>query len=296
MKNNIIPIGNPQQIDFKQKIIPIAFVMMWSSGAIFVELGLRYTDPFLFLFLRLLFSAIILWGAVFFLKTELPSKTRDWGYILLTGLCMQVGYQIFYFLALDNQISPGVLAIILGAQPIITTIILKENSGYVQWIGLISGVIGLVLVVADSIIITSITFIGIFSALLSLLSITIGTILQKHIKINLPSNMALQFSVGALVLFIFILTFHQTIEWTVMFTTSLAWMVIVISVGATFLLYYMIQKGNLTNVTSLFYAVPPITAILDYFIFGNTLKLITIIGMAFIILGLFLVNRKGNFV
>ena len=291
---NAIGIEKTQELAFKKKAIPYTFIIMWSSGAIFVKLGLRYADPLIFIFLRLLLSAFIFWGVVYYLKTGLPTKMNEWGYIVLTGLCMQAGYQIFYFLALDNHISPGVLAIILGIQPIITTMITKESSNKLQWLGLALGIIGLVLVVADSIMIQTFTFVGIMSALLSLLGITIGTFLQRHITISQPSNMAIQYSGAAIVLFILTLIFDQSIKWTTMFTISLGWMVLVISVGASLLLYHMIQKGNLINVTSLFYSVPPVTAILDYFIFKNTLELITVIGMVFITIGLFLVNREGK--
>ncbi|WP_088104124.1 DMT family transporter [Halalkalibacter urbisdiaboli] len=296
MKNNfeVKHLDSPQ-IKLKQKMIPYTFVLMWSSGAIFVTFGLKYADPFIFLFLRLLFSTLVLWGVVFFLNTGIPTKSTEWGYILLTGLCMQAGYQIFYFLALDNQISPGVLAIFLGIQPIITTFFIKVDSGKTQWLGLIFGIIGLILVVADNIIINSFNFMGISSALLSLFSITIGTILQKNIKISQPSNMAIQYSGATFILLLLVLTFDQSFKWTSMFTLSLAWMVLIISVGATLLLYQMIQKGNLMNVTSLFYSVPPVTALLDYFFFGNSLELITVIGMIFIVFGLLLVNQKGKF-
>lgn len=291
MKNSI-EIKTQQQNKPMINVIPYAFVLMWSSGAIFVKFGLLYSDPFVFLFLRLIFSAIIFWCVL--LKTEFPSTMSDWIYILLTGLCMQAGYQIFYFLALDNQISPGVLTIFLGAQPIITTILTKEKSLKIQWIGLAFGAIGLVLVVADSIMINSFTIFGLVSALLSLISITIGTLLQKNIKLSQPSNMAIQYTGAAILLFFITLVSDQSIEWTPTFAVSLSWMILVISVGATLLLYYMIQKGNLTNVTSLLYSVPPVTAVLDYFIFRNTLELMTIVGMVFITVGLFFVNKQGK--
>ncbi|WP_210367865.1 DMT family transporter [Bacillus sp. REN3] len=292
---NAIELEKPHEIERRKKTIPYSFVIMWSSGAIFVELGLRYADPFIFLFLRLFLSAFIFWGVVLYLKTEIPTKKNEWAYILLTGLCMQAGYQIFYFLALDNHISPGVLTIFLGAQPIITTMVSKEKSNEIQWMGLSLGIIGLILVVGDSIAINTISFVGIVSAFFSLISITIGTLLQKHIQLSQPSNMAIQYSGAAIVLFVLTIVTKQSIEWTAMFTVSLGWMVLVISVGATILLYYMIQNGNLTNVTSLLYSVPPVTAILDYFVFKNTLELMTISGMILIIIGLFLVNREGKF-
>lgn len=202
---------------------------------------------------------------------------------------MQAGYQTFFFLALDKSISPGILSIILGAQPIITAIITKEWN---QWPGLILGVVGLILVVADTIFFSTITIMGILSAVLSLMCITIGTLLQKKIKLNHPSNMAIQYTGGAILLGFLTVFSSQSVTWTPMFIVSLVWMVLIISVGATLLLYYMIQKENLTNVTSLFYCVPAVTAVIDYLVFKNTLKSIAILGMLLIILGLLLINKK----
>lgn len=281
-------------LELKQKMIPASFVLMWSSGAIFVSIGLQYADPFIFLFFRLFLSALLFWLLTLWLKVELPTKLNEWLFILLTGLCMQAGYQIFYFLALDNQISPGVLAIFLGVQPIITSLFIKKGNGKAQLLGLILGLTGLIMVVADTILIQSFTILGIVSALMSLSCITIGTVMQKYIQVGQLSNMAIQYSGGAIVLLGLTVWYDQSIKWTPMFSVSLIWMVLVISVGATFLLYHMIQKGNLVNVTSLFYAVPPVTALLDYVFFKNSLELLTILGMGFIIGGLLLINRKGK--
>jgi drug/metabolite transporter (DMT)-like permease len=74
----------------------------------------------------------------------------------------------------------------------------------------------------------------------------------------------------------------------------LAYMGIVISVFATVLLYQLIQRGNLVNVTSLFYLVPVVTAALDYVFFGNTLGAASLAGMAAIILGLMLVFHNPH--
>ncbi|WP_051541148.1 DMT family transporter [Caldalkalibacillus mannanilyticus] len=238
-------------------MIPLLFILMWSSGAIFVKMGLLYADPLIFLFFRFLFSSFIFWGVWLVWKSALPTSFKEWMYIIITGLCMQAGYQIFYFFALDYHVSPGLLAIILGAQPIITTFIFKKESGYLQWIGLIMGILGLALVVIDSVSLGNISTLGIISSLLSLCCITGGTILQKSIKVNQLSNMAIQCTAGTFFLSFFVYYLEQNINWSPLFALSLSWMVLVITVGATLLLYHLIRKGNLTNVTSLFYGVPP---------------------------------------
>ncbi|WP_264806065.1 DMT family transporter [Cytobacillus sp. NCCP-133] len=279
----------------KELIIPWIFVLMWSSGAIFVELGLSYADPFIFLSYRFFFAMVILWIFCLKLKPSFPTNTYQWRLIVFTGLFQQVGYQAFFFLALDYNISPGLLAIILGAQPVTTTILTKAGASRIQWVGLSLGMIGLILVVLNSILVGTISLFGIICCILSLGSITYGTILQKKIKISLPINMAIQYTCSFIV-FIIVAPFFGSlaVDWSITFWVSLLWMVLIITVGATMLLYYMISKGNLTNVTSLFYCVPPLTAILDYLIFGNILQLSTFAGLLLIVIGLILINKKGS--
>jgi drug/metabolite transporter (DMT)-like permease len=278
-------------------LVPLAFVYLWSSGSIFVELGLNDAKPLNFLTLRLVLSTIIMWLICARLKPSLPTKWVEWRDTIITGLFLQAGYQIFFFLALAYKVSPGMLAIILGAQPILTAILAKEETNEKQWLGLLLGILGLIFVVGNSFFDGTISFIGISSALLSLASITIGTIWQKRTSLSLPVNMAIQYTGSSIILIILSLIFESyAVSWTARFIIALAWMVLIISVGATMLLYLMIRRGNLTNVTSLFYCVPPITSLLDYFVFGHSLHLATFFGMVLIVGGLILINRKGKVV
>jgi drug/metabolite transporter (DMT)-like permease len=89
---------------------------------------------------------------------------------------------------------------------------------------------------------------------------------------------------------------HFAIHWTLSFIVALGWMVLVVSVGATMILYYLLRQRSLTSVTSLFYCVPPVTAVLDYVIFGHLLPALAMLGMAFVVVGLVLVNRQPSYV
>lgn len=277
--------------------VPVAFVFLWSSGAIFAVFGLRYANPFTFLSLRHLLAMVTMWLICLLLKTSLPAKRSEWWDVLVTGLFLQVGYQAFFFLSLGYDVSPGILAIILGAQPILTTVLTREKTSRGQWLGLWLGLLGLILIVAHTLFEGIISTWGIASALLSLTSITLGTMLQKRVALSLPLSMAIQYTVGSVVLSLLAIRFESyAINWSLMFLIALGWMALVISVGATLLLFYMICQGNLTNVTSLFYCVPPVTALLDYWVFGHTLRIATILGLALIVTGLILINRRGQLV
>ena len=278
-----------------KSLIPVSFILTWSSGAIFVKMGLEYANPFSFVFLRFLLSTALLWGICLTIQFSLPKTVKEWGYIVLTGLLLQAGYQTFYFSAINHHVPPGILAIILGAQPIATAFFEYSKTRYYQWIGLFMGLSGLILVISDNIAKPHFTLYGLFSALLCLACITIGTFMQKQIQISQPINMAIQYS-GGLLMILMLLPFFGGwhVEWNSTFLICLFWMSFVISVGASMMMYFMIQKGNLTNVTSMLYAVPPVTALLDYLVFKSQLSFMACLGMIFIIAGLFLIHRQGK--
>ncbi|GGL43015.1 DMT family transporter [Sporolactobacillus putidus] len=274
-------------------LIYCIFVILWSGGAIFVELGLKFADPLPFLMLRFLIATVLMWTFCLFVKPSFPKQAFEWRMIILTAIFQQIGYQFFYFLALDNRISPGVLTIILGAQPILTAILMNEGTNRFQWIGLLFGMIGLTFVVWQQIFSGTLSTIGILYSLFSFLSITVGTILQKNVHTNLPINVSIQYTCSFIAFSTFSLFFHSlNVRWTGLFVLSLLFMALGVTVSATLLLYYMISKGKLTNTTSIFYCVPPFTAILDYITFGHKLNVPIVIGMVLIILGMVLINPQ----
>ena len=142
-----------------------------------------------------------------------------------------------------------------------------------------------------------INFQGVLSALTCLSCITIGMFIQKKVRVSLPMSMAIQYLSGLVIIGALAPYFGElSVNWSSLFIVCLFWMVCIISVGSSLLLYMMIRRGNLMNVTSLLYAVPPITSILDYIVFNNKLSSISYLGMLLVILGLSLVNRKGSLV
>jgi drug/metabolite transporter (DMT)-like permease len=117
------------------------------------------------------------------------------------------------------------------------------------------------------------------------------TIMQKYAQINLLMNVSIQYTCSYVVFSILSFLFGSLhVEWTGIFFIALLFMSLGVTVGATLLLYYMISRGNLTSTTSIFYCVPPFTAVMDYFVFGHKLHALTFIGMILIIMGMILIN------
>ena len=61
---------------------------------------------------------------------------------------------------------------------------------------------------------------------------------------------------------------------------AFAWLVLVLSIGAIFLLMYLLRQGEVSKVASLFYLVPAVTALLAWALFGEELSPVQIAGMA----------------
>ncbi len=270
------------------------FVLLWSSGAIVSKWGLAYASPFAFLLVRF----VIALGALSLLArlcTQPSVSGRSGrGLALATGLVLLGSYQIFYLLALDRQVTPGTMATLLGVQPILTAVLLERRALHpMRLAGLLLGLGGLVLVVYRSLDTDGLGWSGLGCALLALLSITLGSIMQKRVQGDPLQTMPTQYLAG-LLLCLAVVPFQPfRIVSVTGFWLPVLWMGLVISVGATWLLYRLIARGDLVNVTSLFYLVPAVTAVMDYLVFGNRLPALSLLGMVLIVLGLVLVFRPS---
>ncbi|EXE57605.1 eamA-like transporter family protein [Acinetobacter sp. 1542444] len=267
------------------------FVLLWGSAAIFTRWGLDSASPIALLILRFATALFVLLLIAIFTKRLLPKHgTRK--QVLLTGLLIIAGYSICYFKAMAHGVTPGLMATIMGIQPILTLCLLEKNLQKERLLGLLIALAGLILLVWKSLTMSFIAPIGIFFALAALICITFGAIMQKNIQQAPTDVLPLQYIVSLLVC-LFIVPFeHFEITWNSQLIISALFLGILISVVAQLLLYRLLNQGNLVNVTSLFYLVPVVTALLDFLILKNKLPLAGLIGMIAILIGLTLVFKK----
>jgi drug/metabolite transporter (DMT)-like permease len=268
------------------------FVLLWGSGAIATKLGLAHASPLAFLILRfgLAFGAMLAFGIV--RRRWLPAAgTRR--RVAATGFLLIGSYSICYILALHHGVTPGVLATVLGVQPILTLLWVERRFSGLRFLGLGLALAGLILVVYQSISHAHFSVFGVGFALAALGCMTIGAILQKGIRQAPATVLPLQYGVSLLLCLAFLPFEPFRVDFTGGFLIELAWMGLVISAGATLLFYRLIQAGNLVNVTSLFYLVPAVTAAMDYAFLGNPMAPLALAGMAAILAGLALVFRTA---
>lgn len=267
------------------------FVLLWGSGAISSRWALDHSSAFAILTLRFALALVALLAIAALRRQFLPQPDSR-RQVLVSGLALIGGYSICYFLALENGVTPGVLATVLGVQPILTLVLVERRFSAARLAGLLLALGGLALVVQQGLSGAGFSALGMLFALVALGCVTLGAILQKRIGQAPQQVLPLQYMASLLLCLLFIPFRPFEVDWVAGFVLPWLWLGLVISVGAQLLLYRLIQAGNLVNVTGLFYLVPVVTALLDHLLLGNALPLPGWIGMAIIFAGLGLAFRQ----
>nr|WP_312508329.1 DMT family transporter [Pseudomonas luteola] len=269
------------------------FVLLWSSGALFAHVGVTHAPAFTFLLLRFLIAFTVLLLMGLWRRRWLPSPGSR-SRVALTGALLIGGYSICYLLALDKGVTPGVLATLLGVQPILTLVLVERRLSPRRLAGLLLALGGLSLLVYRSLAMAHLSLSGILYALAALLCMSIGAILQKGLSQPPADVLPLQVGISLVLCLLFVPFQPIRFELSSELVTSVLWMAVVISVLAQLLFYRLVQTGNLVNVTSLFYLVPLVTTLLDYLILGHRVDAQGGMGMVAILIGLVLVFRQNK--
>lgn len=278
-------------------VFPGLFVFLWSTGFIGAKLGLPYIEPFTFLCLRFVGVLVILLPICWLFRARWPNR-QGFAHMAVAGVLLQGGYLGGVFASLHHGMPAGVAALITGLQPVCTAVLggwlLRERVSLRQWAGLALGLAGVVLVVGERIAGQALGIGSILLSTLALASITLGTVWQKRHggAIDLRAGAAIQFAAAAIVLAPFAFLFEaREVRWSGELMFALVWLVLVLSLGAVFLLLYLIRQGAATRVASLFYLVPPTTALIAWPLFGESYGVTAAAGMGLGMLAVWLVTK-----
>ena len=274
---------------------PAIFVVLWASGFVGAKLGLPYAEPMTFLAIRM-GAVVILIGAISLATRPVWPSRMGVIHSIVTGLFVHGCYLGGVFFSIDHKLPAGLSALVVSLQPVLTSTLanrlLGERVMLRQWLGLALGIVGVYLVVHGR---TEgeAPLIAWFGATVALVGMTIGTLYQKRFGggIDWRAGFVIQYAAAAALFTGLAFAFEtMQVRWTGEFLIAVAWLVLGLSFGAVWLLYFLIRRQAATRVVSLFYLTPPFTALMAWAMFGETLSGLAIAGMAVCAAGVGLVN------
>ena len=285
------------------RLLPLFFVLLWSTGFIGAKYGLPYAEPLTFLVTRYALVIALMTLVALAMRAPWPANAREAAHIAVTGLLLHGIYLSGVFISIDRGLPAGISALVVGMQPLLTGalagLLLGERVSRRQWMGLALGFGGVALVVGSKASVDSLApetlWHMVMPAVAALFGITAGTLYQKRFcpRFDLRTGSVVQFLPTLAVSAIIALnTETMHIEWTGDFIFALGWLVVVLSVGAVSLLGLLIRSGSAVNVASLFYLTPPATALIAWSMFDERLSALAIAGMGVAVGGVWLA-RKG---
>ena len=281
-----------------ERFAPTLFVLLWSTGFVGAKYGLPYADPFIFLAIRILIASILLFVLAKAMRMPVRIGRGAIARSGLIGFFLHACYLGGVFYSIAQGLPAGVAAVVTSLQPVLVSVfavkVLGEQLRLRQVIGLLIGLIGVILVLGPSID-AQIPAPAIIAILTALIGSTSATLLQKKMGSDIPllSGTAYQYLFSGCILGIIAMaTQETTINWTLRFTVAFIWLILVLSVGAILLLLWLLNSGSAAKVSSLFYLVPPATAIEAFFLFGEKVNTQGFLGIGITALGVWLVMRS----
>jgi len=266
-------------------------------------MGLPYAEPLGFLSIRLAIAAIILSLLQLFLtKLRKPVSPAEIFHSAVAGILLQAVYLGGVFVSISLGIGAGLSALIVGLQPLLTVVLakiwLKEALSLQKIIGIVLGLAGVALVINERGQLDGATsWLGLLLCIGALMGITIGAVYQKRFCSNTPvlPSVTIQYIASVAVLLpLALLTETLQFDWQPRFIFSLAWLIFVLSLGAVFILMWLIRRGEAGRVATLFYLVPPVVAIEAWVLFDETLSIMLMVGTGLCIVGVGVVMLEQN--
>lgn len=279
---------------------PVLFVLLWSTGFTGIRYGIPYAPPFTFIAIRMAIASVLLALISLAITRRFTHDLSTIGKSALVGVTIHGAYLGGCFYGVKQGMPAGITALICSLQPVLvsifSSIFFQEKLSPRKWLGLLLGLTGLILVIVPKLSGASgqeLPTVGIIAIFIALFGGTSGTLLQKKFGagVEVLSGTSWQYIATGLLLGAMALTFEQgeSITWSGSFIFSLVWLIVAISIGAILILYFLLSRSSAASVSSLYYLVPAVTAVEAYFLFDETIGLLTACGTLVTMIGVALV-------
>jgi drug/metabolite transporter (DMT)-like permease len=281
------------------RLFPIFFIFLWSSAFITTKPIIDYSDPFAALTFRFFFVAIGFFIFALYSKQKILVNKKNLIQSIFSGVLFHGFYLGGVFFSISKGMPTGITALIVTLQPILTNIlavpILKEKVSTKQWIGVILGFFGAVLVLGFDIG-SNLPVIGVISSFVALFAITSSTLWQKKLSNNLALSVSNMYqAIGGCLFHLVIIIFFTNpyIEFTQTFLIAMSHQIFLVSFGAFTILMYLIKNNSASKTVSVFFLIPPISAIMAYFFLNEGLTTYDVIGLLLASIGVYIATQKN---
>ena len=285
------------------RAMPWVFVLIWSTGFIIARYGMPHSPPMSFLAVRYALSILCFLPWIVIAGVKWPGDRRQALHLAVTGILMHAGYLGGVWAAVKTGMGSGLSSLIVGIQPVLTAIWLTSVGGQHvsrrQWLGLLLGFAGLVLVVSRKFGAggpgDSANWLNLSFAVMALFAITAGTLYQKRFvqPCDVRTANTVQLVAALVITLPLALLEGEAMRWNAELAGAMAWSVLGLTLGGSSLLYMLIQRGAAASVTSLMYLVPPCTALIAWLLFAEPITAVTLAGTALTAFGVSLVVRPS---
>mgnify|MGYP001186934142 CR=1 FL=1 len=282
------------------RIFPLIFIILWSSAFVTTKPIIDNSDPFAALAFRFFFVAIGFFIFAVFTKQIILTNAKNLLQSIFSGVLFHGIYLGGVFYSVSIGMPTGVAALIVTLQPILTNALagkfLGEKISLQQWIGVILGFFGATLVLGFDIG-TTLPVFGVIASFIALIAITTSTLWQKKIGNNLPLSVSNMYQAIGGCLFhvaIIIIFTDPYINFTYTFLIAMSHQIFLVSFGAFTILMFLIKNSSASKTVSIFFLIPPTTAIMAWLFLNEVLTNLDLIGFTVATLGVYIATRKNK--
>jgi drug/metabolite transporter (DMT)-like permease len=280
------------------RVFPLVFVILWSSAFITTKPIIDNSDPFTALAFRFFFVALGFFIFAIYRKHKILTNNKNLIQSIFSGVLFHGIYLGGVFYSVSIGVPTGITALIVTLQPILTNALagkfLNEDVSFKQWIGVILGFLGASLVLGFDIG-SSLPIIGVISSFVALLAITTSTLWQKKIVNNLPLSVSNMYqAIGGCLFHLIIIIFFTSpyINFTATFLIAMSHQIFLVSFGAFTILMFLIKNNSASKTVSIFFLIPPTTAVMAWLFLNEVLNNLDLVGFAIATLGVYIATRK----
>ena len=279
------------------KIFPLIFVLLWSSAFITTKPIIDNSDPFAALTFRFLIVAIGFCLFSIYSKIDLLVNRKNFIESFFSGVLFHGLYLGGVFFSISKGMPTAIAALIVTLQPILTNAlsgpILKEKVSLKQWIGVLLGFTGAILVLGLDVG-SNIPIIGLIATIIALLAITISTIWQKKLSTNLPLSVSNMYqALGGFIFHLLIIIFFVKpyIDFSQTFIIAMSHQIFLVSFGAFTILMFLIKKNSASKTVSIFFLVPSTSAFMAWLFLNESLSNLDLLGFLITTIGVYIATR-----